>query len=1198
MEHGPHRHTCCAPGHGPRWVGDPVDVITGHNIFSQREFTVPGAVEFVLRRNYDHTWAEEIRGLGRGFRLGFDQWLTLDVDGMTYIHAEGGEVRFEFLDEDGEEATSCGYRLLRLGEGEYRLTRRGQPDRVFRAGASPRELRLVALERNGAQLRLSYRDERLDTVAIDEHRRLRFRYGEHGQLEQIVLVMDDGRSHALVSYAYDEFLCLVTAEDAYRQQHGYAYDEHHRLVEETDPSGYAFVFEYDRDGRCSASYGQDGLLAVRLEYEPDARQTRVTDANGAQWLYEYGAVEELVSITDPYGGRTSFEYGSGGELRAEIDPAGRRTEYLCDDAGARYARREPDGSIVSLPEPEPRPPSHRVPAMALEWEAGDGRDAVLGLPRGPELPADLPEAILDVITTSAEPGRGRIEAESDELGLLSLQRLEGGRTRRFVYSFRGKLRRYRDFDGGLWKLDMQRWDLPFREEDPNGHVSEFRYTDTAEMAAFIDPEGNAVTYEYDLKDRMTAVLRNGVVVDRYEYDRSDDFVRKRDGSGELLLEREYDARKRLVRRVLASGDVHAFGYDERGNYLAAKSDAGAVTFAVDGGDRRVLDQRDGKGVRRRFSGDGLAQVEVLGFRTRYRRVGSRDWVVVDPTGGEHRIRRHGSGLHTREFANGWRETAQYGPRGWCLLKGAWRADAPERPWLRVYTYSGEGDLVRVVDSARGITTHGYDRAHRLVSTRRPEGGEQRYVYGRSGSLYCNVGLSEVEVGPGNQLRWADGHRFRYDVRQHVCAMLTPDGRSLEYVYDARDQLVAVTYGGQDWWRAAYDALGRRVYKEVGGERTTYYWEGDRLAGEVLPDGRVRVYVYAEAFAMVPMLWVDYGSEDAAPESGQVYVVLADQRGCPERVLDDRGEVVWSARIDPYGWAHVEVGAEFRQVLRFPGHWWDAELRMHYNRFRYYSPWLGRYLQADPLGERGNRNVYAYPANPLRVVDVRGLEDSCVTGNAQKDVGEDRTDDIGKPEAPDAGKTDAHTDATKGGADTDLQALCKRRADELWRVLAEVDPESAKSTTLAVGAVQDQRGQRRIVVTTSADSQELHPKVKSALQPGETFERTPPEIVRGPRYKNPDYDESKPAGRRSNPKTKSDPMIVDPETGNNQIYKKSTGGNPPEGTIHHAEQRMENGARQRGEEVVAQAPSRTCCPGCRHNLGPSRLSKIHPERRGE
>ncbi len=371
-------------------------------------------------------------------------------------------------------------------------------------------------------------------------------------------------------------------------------------------------------------------------------------------------------------------------------------------------------------------------------------------------------------------------------------------------------------------------------------------------------------------------------------------------------------------------------------------------------------------------------------------------------------------MFTRDLANGWSETAQYHPRGWCLAKITYATDAPEHARVRKYEYSGEGDLQRVIDSEKGLTQHHHDAAHRLAATLHPDGRQDTYRYTKSGSLLEKPGLREGTVGHLNQLRYADGHRFEYGVRQHVERHTTPDGRTFRYHYDARDQLVAVSVDGEVYFRAEYDAIGRRIEKTVQGETTRYYWDTDRLAAEVLPDGRLRVYVYPDAFSMVPMMFVDYESEDADPASGTRYYLFCDQRGCPERVVDDLGVVVWEAYVEPYGTAHITVGADFYQPLRFPGHWWDAELGLHYNRFRYYSPWLGRYLQVDPTGEEGGLNVYAYGAGPLVQVDVDGLTASrgrknCGGGGGQSSEG--------RPErrAGDRGDSEGQAESTTRGS---------------------------------------------------------------------------------------------------------------------------------------------------------------------------------------
>lgn len=977
MEHGPHKHACETPGEGPRWVGDPIDVITGENVFSKKDFTVPGAIAFEFRRNYNHTWAGQTRGIGRGFRHSLDQWLAFDVDGPTYLNAEGGEVRFPFLDRDGDRATSGGHALLRVSADEYRVSRHAQPTRVFRPGTEGRTWPLAALEDDDQTIRLAYERDRLKAIWIDAHRALTFVYDASGQIVEVQFREPDREPLAFMRYRYDEHQRLVQGIDPYKQTFEKRYDAQNRLVQRIDTSGYSFFFDYDQSNRCISTYGEDGLLSIQLRYNAAARETSLIDANGAEWRYEYDAQKNLLSVTDPYGGATIFERGPGGELIAEVDPEGRRTEYVTDAAGAQVAKRLPDGTTVPLPERRnaPDPNAHRVPGIAIEWEYGDLWEVDFGLPDHFEPLDGLPDALRGILTTSESPQRGRVEEVRDQAGVLTREVLEDGRKRRYGYTHRGKIRRYRDFDGSDYKLETRSWDLPWQLTDPLGNVTQFEYTNTAELREAIDPAGNRVHYDYDLKDRIVAIGRNGQIHDRYEYDASDNLTAKYDGSSRLLLEREYDAQGRLVRRTLTSGDTHEFEYDDHGWVTRAKTHIHDVRFAHDSWRRRTKDERDGKGVRHRFAGENLIETTVFGrFRTEYHHLDNGTIVVVDPTGGTHRIRRHGRGVFTRDFANGWSETAQYHPRGWCLAKVAYATDAPAHAWARKYDYSGEGDLQRVLDSDNGLTQHHHDAAHRLVGTLHPNGSQDAYRYTKSGSLLEKPGMRDATVGALNQLRYADGHHFEYGVRQHVTAQTTPDGHRIEYKYDARDQLAAVVWNGQLYWTADYDAIGRRIEKQVQGRVTRYYWDTDRLAAEILPDGRLRIYVYPDAFSMVPLMFVDCESEDADPASGTRYYVLCDQRGCPERVVDDLGVVVWEAYIEPYGTAHVRVGADFYQPLRFPGHWWDVELGLHYNRFRYYSPWLGRYVQVDPIGEEGDQNVYSYSTAPLTVVDIDGLDE--------------------------------------------------------------------------------------------------------------------------------------------------------------------------------------------------------------------------------
>ncbi|WP_232772605.1 polymorphic toxin type 46 domain-containing protein, partial [Psychromonas sp. Urea-02u-13] len=59
-------------------------------------------------------------------------------------------------------------------------------------------------------------------------------------------------------------------------------------------------------------------------------------------------------------------------------------------------------------------------------------------------------------------------------------------------------------------------------------------------------------------------------------------------------------------------------------------------------------------------------------------------------------------------------------------------------------------------------------------------------------------------------------------------------------------------------------------------------------------------------------------------------------------------------------------------LRFQGQYYDSETELHYNRFRYYDPSCGRFVNQDPIGLLGGSNNYQYVPNPVGWVDPMGL----------------------------------------------------------------------------------------------------------------------------------------------------------------------------------------------------------------------------------
>ncbi|MGY2292370.1 RHS repeat-associated core domain-containing protein, partial [Pseudomonas sp. SDO528_S397] len=59
-------------------------------------------------------------------------------------------------------------------------------------------------------------------------------------------------------------------------------------------------------------------------------------------------------------------------------------------------------------------------------------------------------------------------------------------------------------------------------------------------------------------------------------------------------------------------------------------------------------------------------------------------------------------------------------------------------------------------------------------------------------------------------------------------------------------------------------------------------------------------------------------------------------------------------------------------IRFQGQYHDHETGLHYNRYRYYDPGVGRFISKDPLSYEGGINIYQYAPNPLGWIDPLGL----------------------------------------------------------------------------------------------------------------------------------------------------------------------------------------------------------------------------------
>jgi len=949
--------------------GDPVDIVTGAQFDEADDYVEPGGL-LAFSRYYNSSRSDRLGTLGHGFTHSYEAAIDLFPQVWRFRDHTDVEIDFDPLTAERKEAALSGFRLRRVGPTELAVERSGAPTLHFEVRPGKRCARLVrAVEREGV-VELSYEGDRVS--GLTERRkgsppvRFTLRYDERGFLAALVREQGGG-PETVVRYSVDAYRGLLSAaENGERLVTRYQYDAGRRMVGRTDPGGYAFTWAYDAQGRCVSTRGADGLWASTFEYHAEDGTT-IVGQDGAQWIYRYDENGRITARSAPDGEVLTREIDGAGNVLREHE-RGQVTTWLYDSTGVHTGRKDALGNVFppDLDAPYlPDPLAARWPETPVEREHGVRPPVRTGGPT--RLASRMPNTLartVESMFTGTEPVRAY--ERFDRLGRLIERGDEVGRVRRWVYAHGTVAVAFQDADGKQKRRELRRAALVTAEMDGLGNRTGYAYDAQERVASITDPLGSTTAYSYDPIGRLVGITRDGSLEETHRYGLLE-APAETEGAAGPLVTTLYDDRGLPKRRSLTRGGQQDLAYDAWGNVTRASTELHEVLLERDERGRLLADLVDGFGVRH-SCGRTHRETNLLGrFSVTVEpvRYGLR---ITDPTGRRHELRRDARGNVLREHPWGTRQLSRYDDRGACLGRVTSRGAAAH---VVRYHRTREGDLVRCDDSETGTTTYTIDDAHRLVGSQGP-GGPEVYTLDPGGNLLAMPGLQGVKVGTGNRLVHVNGEEVLYDARFHVCERRSSGGGTIRYGYDSLGMLVEIEDGGAPW-SAHYDAWARRLGCGRGALQTAYYWDGQRLAAEISPTGAVRLYLYGRPSAMLPFAFVDYDTVDADADRGRVYAVFYDQVGMPTWIEDENGSIVWRPlRASPYGALILPADRTLDYALRWPGHYCDDEHALHYNRYRYYVPAWGRYLQSDPIGQSGGINVYAYPANPLVDVDVLGL----------------------------------------------------------------------------------------------------------------------------------------------------------------------------------------------------------------------------------
>ena len=269
-----------------------------------------------------------------------------------------------------------------------------------------------------------------------------------------------------------------------------------------------------------------------------------------------------------------------------------------------------------------------------------------------------------------------------------------------------------------------------------------------------------------------------------------------------------------------------------------------------------------------------------------------------------------------------------------------------------YRYDRGGNLLELTHD--GSQSHG----HRLVAAAQSN---------RCLSVLNGLEPSEEDFrnsfdSSGNLLNLQPGQSLRWDLRNQLREVSPVANDRERYVYGADGMRVRKVRSTQ--------TNARTLISEVrylpGLELRTHSGTGQALQVIIVQTGRSSVRV---------LHWESEPPKDIAND--QYRYSLNDHLGSCALELDSSGDIISQERYHPFGttaWfaGRSEIEAGYKTV-RYSGQERDAT-GLYYYGFRYYAPWMQRWLNPDPAGSSDGLNFYVMVRNnPVRLRDRRGLQ---------------------------------------------------------------------------------------------------------------------------------------------------------------------------------------------------------------------------------
>ncbi len=187
-----------------------------------------------------------------------------------------------------------------------------------------------------------------------------------------------------------------------------------------------------------------------------------------------------------------------------------------------------------------------------------------------------------------------------------------------------------------------------------------------------------------------------------------------------------------------------------------------------------------------------------------------------------------------------------------------------------------------------------------------------------------------------------------------------------YTWDCENRLLTATSNGVVKVSNVYDHFHRRTKRTTPSETRAYIYDGWNLIQERITRGGVTQtveYFWGKDLSESLQGAGGVGGLVAVSIGGNFYFPCYDHNGNILAYVSESGTLVAQYTYDAFGNTIAQSGSmvnDFR--YRFSTKYYDAETSLYYYGYRFYSPSLSRWLNRDPIEERGGVNLYCLLRN--------------------------------------------------------------------------------------------------------------------------------------------------------------------------------------------------------------------------------------------